>query len=88
MLKYEGIFQTSKKIQASSLSLPPQPPVSIPIPYDQVTNYLENMIFFPEKIIVGPQEGETPPPLAEMVLTQCTSISELLGHQCAIFTTF
>ena len=31
--------------------------------YDQVTNYLENMIFS-EKIIVGPHEGETLPPLA------------------------
>ena len=39
--------------------------------------------FFSEKIIVGPQEGETPPPLAQMVLTQCTSISELLVHHMA-----
>ena len=29
-----------------------------------------NHDFFSEKIIVGPQEGETPPPLAQMVLTQ------------------
>ena len=33
--------------------------------------------------IVGPQEGETPPPLAQMVLTQYTSISELLVHHMA-----
>ena len=44
-----------------------------------MTNYLENIIFS-EKIIVGPQEGEIPPPLAQMVLTQCTSISELLQY--------
>ena len=48
--------------------------------YDQVTNYLETIIFFSEKIIVGPQEGEIPPPLAQMVLTQCISISELLVY--------
>ena len=51
--------------------------------YDQVTNNLENMIFFSEKIIVGPHEGEIPPPLAQMVLTQCISISELLVHHMA-----
>ena len=39
--------------------------------------------FFSEKIIVGPQEGETLPSLAQMVLTQCTSISELLVHHVA-----
>ena len=39
--------------------------------------------FFSEEIIVGPQEVETPPPLAQMVLTQCTSISELLVHHVA-----
>ena len=50
--------------------------------YDQVTNYLENMIFS-EKIIGGPHEGVTPPPLAQMVLTQCASISELLVHHMA-----
>ena len=37
--------------------------------------------FFSEKIIVGPHEGEIPPPLAQMVLTQCTSIPELLVHR-------
>ena len=51
-----------------------------------MTNYLETMIF-PEKIIVepivGPQEGESPPPLAQMVLTQCISISELLVYHRA-----
>ena len=36
-----------------------------------------------EKIIVGAHESETPPPLAQMVLTQCTSISELLVHYMA-----
>ena len=51
--------------------------------YDQVTNYIENMIFFSEKIIVGLNEGVTPPPLAQMVLTQYTSISELLVHHMA-----
>ena len=39
--------------------------------------------FFSEKIIVGPQEGEIPPPLAQMVLTQCISISELLVYHRA-----
>ena len=39
--------------------------------------------FFLKKIIVVPQEVETPPPLAQMVLTQCTSISELLVHHMA-----
>ena len=39
--------------------------------------------FFSEFFFVGPQEGETPPPLAQMVLTQCTSISELLVHHMA-----
>ena len=53
------------------------------ITYDQVTNYLETMIFFSEKIIVGPQEGEIPPPLAQMVVTQCISISELLVYHRA-----
>ena len=42
-----------------------------------------NHDFFSEKIIVGPQEGEIPPPLAQMVLTQCISISELLVHHMA-----
>ena len=44
-------------------------------------------MIFPEKIIVepivGPQEGESPPPLAQMVLTQCISISELLVYHRA-----
>ena len=39
--------------------------------------------FFSEKIIVGPHEGEIPPPLAQMVLTQYTSIPELLVHHTA-----
>ena len=39
--------------------------------------------FFSEKIIVRPYEGETLPPLAQMVLTQCTSVSELLVHHMA-----
>ena len=39
--------------------------------------------FFSEKIILGPQEGEIPPPLAQMVLTQCISISELLVYHRA-----
>ena len=39
--------------------------------------------FFAEQIIVGPHEGETLPLLAQMVLTQCTSISELLVHPVA-----
>ena len=42
-----------------------------------------NHDFFSEKIIVGPHEGVTPPPLAQMVLTQCASISELLVHHMA-----
>ena len=42
-----------------------------------------NHDFFSEKIIVGPQEVETPPLLAQMVLTQCISISELLVHHMA-----
>ena len=42
-----------------------------------------NHDFFSEKIIVGPQEGEIPPPLAQMVLTQCISISELLVYHRA-----
>ena len=39
--------------------------------------------FFLTKIIVGPHEGVTPPSLAQMVLTQCASISELLVHHRA-----
>ena len=42
-----------------------------------------NHEFFSEKIIVGLQEGEIPPPLAQMVLTQCISISELLVYHRA-----
>ena len=42
-----------------------------------------NHVFFSEKIIVGPQEGEISPPLAQMVLTQCISISELLVYRRA-----
>ena len=42
-----------------------------------------NHDFFSEKIIVGPQEGEISPPLAQMVLTQCISISELLVYHRA-----
>ena len=42
-----------------------------------------NHDFFSEKIILGPQEGEIPPPLAQMVLTQCISISELLVYHRA-----
>ena len=56
----------------------------------QMSNWLRssdklfrNHDFFSEKIIVGPQEGEIPPPLAQMVLTQCISISELLVHHMA-----
>ena len=44
---------------------------------------LEYLIFFSEKIIVRPHEGEIPSPLAQMVLTQCTSIPELLVHHMA-----
>ena len=36
--------------------------------------------------ILGPYEGEIPPPLAQMVLTQCISISELLVHHMAKFS--
>ena len=39
--------------------------------------------FFSKKIIVGPHEGEIPPPLAQMVLTQRISISELFVHHMA-----
>ena len=42
-----------------------------------------NPDFFSEKIIVGPHEDEIPSPLAQMVLTQCTSIPELLFHHMA-----
>ena len=51
--------------------------------YVKVSRDLEYLIFFSEKIIVGPHVGEIPPPLAQMVLTQCTSISELLVHHVA-----
>ena len=39
--------------------------------------------FFLKTNILGPQDGETPPPLAQMVVIQCTSISELLVHHIA-----
>ena len=42
-----------------------------------------NHDFFSEKIIEGPQEGEISPPFAQMVLTQCISISELLVYHRA-----
>ena len=42
-----------------------------------------NHDFFSEKIIVGLQEGEILPPFAQMVLTQCISISELLVYHRA-----
>ena len=55
----------------------------IEIIYVKVSRDLEYLIFFSEKIIVGPHEGEIPSPLAQMVLTQCTSIPELLVHHMA-----
>ena len=51
--------------------------------YVKVSRDLEYLIFFSEKIIVGPHEDEIPSPLAQMVLTQCTSIPELLFHHMA-----
>ena len=51
--------------------------------YVKVSRDLDYLNFFLKKIIVGPYESETPPPLAQMVLTQCTSISELLVHHVA-----
>ena len=58
-------------------------PKVIMIVYVKVSRDLDYLNFFLKKIIVGHHEGEIPPPLAQMVLTQCTSISELLVHHVA-----
>ena len=50
--------------------------------YVKVSRDLDYLIFS-EKIIVGHYEGEILPPLVQMVLTQCISISELLVHHMA-----
>ena len=51
--------------------------------YVKVSRDLDYLNFFLKKIIVGHYEGEILPPLAQMVLTLCTSISELLVHPVA-----
>ena len=51
--------------------------------YVKVSRDLGYLNFFLKNIIVGPYESETPPPLAQMVMTQSTSISELLVRHMA-----